>query len=219
VESRRGVVRLGGVDITGRAPDARGNLGLGRSFQDARLFPGLTVAESVQLAVRDGVRAGVVSSLFAAPWARAADARSREEADRILATMSLTDWSEALTSELSTGLRRMTDLAMQIAARPSVLLLDEPTAGVAQREAEAFGPMLRRIRDELGCSILLVEHDMPLLMGLCDRIYAMDRGSILAEGTPDQIRHDPLVVSSYLGSDVAAIERSGERSAAVEVQS
>jgi ABC-type branched-subunit amino acid transport system ATPase component len=133
--------------------------------------------------------------------------------------MSLTDWSEALTSELSTGLRRMTDLAMQIAARPSVLLLDEPTAGVAQREAEAFGPMLRRIRDELGCSILLVEHDMPLLMGLCDRIYAMDRGSILAEGTPDQIRHDPLVVSSYLGSDVAAIERSGERSAAVEVQS
>jgi ABC-type branched-subunit amino acid transport system ATPase component/ABC-type branched-subunit amino acid transport system permease subunit len=219
VESRRGVVRLGGVDITGRAPDARGTLGLGRSFQDARLFPGLTVAESVQLAVRDGVRAGVVSSLFAAPWARAADARSREEADRILATMSLTDWSEALTSELSTGLRRMTDLAMQIAARPSVLLLDEPTAGVAQREAEAFGPMLRRIRDELGCSILLVEHDMPLLMGLCDRIYAMDRGSILAEGTPDQIRHDPLVVSSYLGSDVAAIERSGERSAAVEVQS
>jgi ABC-type branched-subunit amino acid transport system ATPase component/ABC-type branched-subunit amino acid transport system permease subunit len=219
IETRRGVVRLGGVDITNRAPNVRGALGLGRSFQDARLFPGLTVTESVQLAVRDGAQSGVVSSLVAAPWARAADARSREEAERILALMSLTDWSEALTSELSTGLRRMTDLAMQIAARPSVLLLDEPTAGVAQREAEAFGPMLRRIRDELQCSILLVEHDMPLLMGLCDRIYALDRGSILAEGTPEEIRHNPLVVASYLGTDVTAIERSGAQSSTVEVPS
>jgi ABC-type branched-subunit amino acid transport system ATPase component len=219
VETRRGVIRLGGVDITGRAPEARSALGLGRSFQDARLFPGLTVAESVQLAVREGVQAGVVSSLVSAPWARAADARSLAEADRILEMMSLTNWRDALTSELSTGLRRITDLAMQIAARPAVLLLDEPTAGVAQREAEAFAPMLRRIRDELQCSILLVEHDMPLLMTLCDRIYAMDRGRILAEGTPEEIRHDPLVVASYLGTDIAAIDRSGATPSAIEVPS
>jgi ABC-type transporter Mla maintaining outer membrane lipid asymmetry ATPase subunit MlaF len=89
------------------------------------------------------------------------------------------------------------------------LLLDEPTAGVAQREAEAFGPLVAGIRDELDCAILIVEHDMPLLMGLCDRMYALEAGSVIAEGTPEEIRHDPRVVASYLGTDEAAISRSG----------
>ena len=125
--------------------------------------------------------------------------------------MGLSDWSDTMTADLSTGLRRMTDLAMQIAARPKVLLLDEPTAGVAQREGEALGPVLRRIREELDCSILIVEHDMPLLMGLCDRIYAMESGTVVAEGTPEEIRNDPVVIASYLGTDAVAIERSGKR--------
>jgi ABC-type branched-subunit amino acid transport system ATPase component len=89
------------------------------------------------------------------------------------------------------------------------LLLDEPTAGVAQREAEAFGPLVADIRDELDCAILIVEHDMPLLMGLCDRMYALETGAVIAEGTPEEIRHDPRVVASYLGTEEAAISRSG----------
>ena len=89
------------------------------------------------------------------------------------------------------------------------MLLDEPTGGVAQREAEAFGPLVRRIRDELECSILVVEHDMPLLMGLCDRVYAMDSGRVIAEGTPEEIRNDPQVIATYLGTDDVAISRSG----------
>jgi ABC-type branched-subunit amino acid transport system ATPase component len=93
-----------------------------------------------------------------------------------------------------------------------LLLLDEPTAGVAQREAEAFGPLLREIRDELDCAILIVEHDMPLLMGLCDRVYALEAGTVIAEGTPDEIRHDPKVVTSYLGTTEVAISRSGATS-------
>jgi ABC-type branched-subunit amino acid transport system ATPase component len=152
--------------------------------------------------------------MIAAPWARNADRDSRWKADRLIEMMGLDDWADALTSELSTGLRRMTDLTMQIAARPRVLLLDEPTAGVAQREAEAFGPMLRRIRDQLDCSILIVEHDMPLLMGLCDRVYAMESGRVIATGTPEEIRNDPAVIASYLGTNSAAIERSGTQSAA-----
>jgi ABC-type multidrug transport system ATPase subunit len=108
-----------------------------------------------------------------------------------------------LTDELSTGTRRICDLAAQVAAGPKVLLLDEPTGGVAQREAEAFGPLLRSIRDELGLSVLIVEHDMPLLMGLCDWIYAMDQGRVIAEGTPEQVRADPAVIVSYLGTDEA----------------
>jgi ABC-type branched-subunit amino acid transport system ATPase component len=88
-------------------------------------------------------------------------------------------------------------------------VLDEPTAGVAQRETESFGPLLRRIRDELECSILVVEHDMPMLMGLCDRVYAMEAGRVIAEGTPQEVRDDPAVIGSYLGTDAVAINRSG----------
>ena len=91
------------------------------------------------------------------------------------------------------------------------MLLDEPTAGVAQREAEAFGPLLRKIRDELDCAVLIVEHDMPLLMGLCDRMYALEAGRVIAEGTPDEIRHNPRVVASYLGTEETAITRSGKK--------
>src|SRR6202035_5189403 len=100
--------------------------------------------------------------------------------------------------QLSTGTRRICDLAAQVAARPRLLLLDEPTAGVAQRDAEAFGPLLRRIRDELDCSILIVEHDMPLLMGLCDRVYAMEAGRVIAHGSPTEIQADHAVIASYL---------------------
>jgi ABC-type glutathione transport system ATPase component len=100
-------------------------------------------------------------------------------------------------------------MAAQVAAQPRLLLLDEPTAGVAQRDTEAFPPLLRRIREELGCAILIVEHDMPMLMGLCDRIYAMESGRVIAEGTPEEVRNDPEVVASYLGTTHAAIARSG----------
>jgi ABC-type branched-subunit amino acid transport system ATPase component len=125
--------------------------------------------------------------------------------------MGLTPWADQLTGDLSTGTRRICDLTVQLAGRPKVLLLDEPTAGVAQRETEVFGPLLRRLRDELDCAIVIVEHDMPLLMGLCDRVYALEQGQVIAEGTPEEIRADPRVVASYLGTDEAAIARSGGR--------
>jgi ABC-type branched-subunit amino acid transport system ATPase component len=116
---------------------------------------------------------------------------------------------DSRAADLSTGTRRICELAAQVAAEPKLILLDEPTAGVAQREAEAFGPLLRRIRDELDCAILIVEHDMPLLMGLCDRMYALEAGRVIAEGAPDELRNDPRVVASYLGTSDTAITRSG----------
>jgi ABC-type branched-subunit amino acid transport system ATPase component len=200
LKARTGTIRINGHDASELAPELRSGFGLGRSFQDAQLFPGLTVAEAVQVALARSRRVGFVASMLSAPWARSADARTRREADELLASMGLTGWADTLTSDLSTGLRRLTDLAMQIAARPKVLLLDEPTAGVAQRETEEFGPLLRRIRDQIDCSILIVEHDMPLLMGLCDRIYAMEAGQVIAEGTPEEIRSNPIVIASYLGT-------------------
>jgi len=207
-----GSVRLFGWEVADLPPEFRTAFGLARTFQDARLFGGLTVVETVQVAMTYRRRVGMLSAMVAAPWARATEATSRRDAQEVVERFGLTPWADALTSELSTGTRRICDLATQVAAEPKVLVLDEPTAGVAQREAEAFGPLLRRIREELDCSVLIVEHDMPLLMGLCDRVYAMEAGKVIAEGTPQEIRQDPRVIASYLGSKDAAVQRSGRTS-------
>jgi ABC-type branched-subunit amino acid transport system ATPase component/ABC-type branched-subunit amino acid transport system permease subunit len=208
LQPSRGVVTLGAYDLSGMPPDLRAAFGLARSFQDAHLFPGLTVREVVQVAMASRTRSSMLASSVSAPWVRELERVSRRAADEIIDRLGLTPWADALTAELSTGTRRICDLAAQVAAQPSVLLLDEPTAGVAQREAEAFGPLLRRVRNELDCSVLIVEHDMPLLMGLCDRVYAMVEGQVIAEGTPEAIRNDPAVIASYLGTENAAIDRS-----------
>ena len=207
----RGSVRVRGLEVADLPADFRTPYGLARTFQDARLFSGLTVTETVQVAMSYRHKVGMFSGLTASPWARATESVSRIRAQAIVERFGLSPWADTLTAELSTGTRRICDLAAQVAARPQVLLLDEPTAGVAQREAEAFGPLLRRIRGELDCSVLIVEHDMPLLMGLCDRVYAMESGRIIADGTPEEIRADPAVIASYLGSDSVAIQRSGTR--------
>jgi ABC-type branched-subunit amino acid transport system ATPase component len=206
-----GSVIVLGEDVSGLRPELRHGFGLSRSFQDAHLFPGLTVLEAVQVVLERRRKVGVVSSMLAAPWVRAADRDTRGEASRILSTMGLTRYATVLMAQLSTGTRRIADLAMQVAARPKVLLLDEPTAGVAQRDAEAFGPLLRNIRQELDCAILIVEHDMPLLMDLCDRIYALEAGHVLAQGTPPEVRANRAVIASYLGADSIAVQRTGQR--------
>jgi ABC-type branched-subunit amino acid transport system ATPase component/ABC-type branched-subunit amino acid transport system permease subunit len=211
ITPQQGSVRVFGQEVVDLAPDFRAAYGVARSFQDATLFAGLTVTETVQLALSRRSKVGFLSAMVAAPWARASERRTRREALDVVARFGLSPWAESRTAELSTGTRRICDLAAQVASRPKLLLLDEPTAGVAQREAEAFGPLLRQIREELDCAVLIVEHDMPLLMGLCDRVYAMESGQVIAVGTPDEVRNDPRVVASYLGSDGAAIDRSGAR--------
>jgi branched-chain amino acid transport system ATP-binding protein len=111
--------------------------------------------------------------------------------------------------ELSTGMRRVVDLACVIAHRPSVVLLDEPSSGIAQRESEALAPLLLRLRDELGATLILVEHDMPLLTAVADRLVALDAGLIISAGQPSTVLHDPVVISSYLGENAAVVGRSG----------
>jgi ABC-type branched-subunit amino acid transport system ATPase component/ABC-type branched-subunit amino acid transport system permease subunit len=206
-----GSVSLFGAEVVDLPPDIRAAFGLSRSFQDATLFAGLTVVETLEVVIGQRHKVGVVSAMVGAPWVRASERHVRGEATEIASRFGLGPWADARTSELSTGTRRVCELAAQVAARPKVVVLDEPTAGVAQREAEAFGPLLRKIRDELDCAVLIVEHDMPLLMGLCDRMYALEAGRVIAEGTPDEIRHNPRVVSSYLGTEETSIARSGKK--------
>jgi ABC-type branched-subunit amino acid transport system ATPase component/branched-subunit amino acid ABC-type transport system permease component len=210
-----GTVRLFGRPVVDLPADFRASFGAARSFQDASLFQGLTVTETLQVALNSKYRVSSGASLVRAPWARDAEEQSRYEAVRILDRFGLSPWADTLTSDLSTGTRRICDLAAQVAVRPRLLLLDEPTGGVSQHDAEAFSPLLRRIRDELDCSILIVEHDMPLLMSLCDRVYAMETGRVIAEGTPGEVREHPEVIASYLGSNEVAIKRSGGAHAAL----
>ena len=208
-----GVIEVAGQEVTFLPPEYRPHLSLARSFQDAHLYPGLTVLETVLVSLDRADRSGAAGAVVGAPWVRLSERRKRAAAAAVLARVGLSDRSDALTSELSTGMRRLCDLATVIATNPKLVLLDEPTAGIAQREVEQFAPLLRSLRDEIGCSILIVEHDMPLLMSLCDRIYALESGAVIAEGTPEEVRADPRVIASYLGTDTAAIERSGARAA------
>src|SRR6185503_8822432 len=131
-----------------------------------------------------------------------ADAERRLEgkADELIEFMGLAAFRDKFVSELSTGSRRIVDLACQIGMEPRVILFDEPSSGIAQREAEALGPVLLRIREETGASLLVIEHDMPLITGIADRIVALDLGSVVVDGDADTVLNHPQVVASYLGS-------------------
>jgi ABC-type branched-subunit amino acid transport system ATPase component/predicted MFS family arabinose efflux permease len=200
----------GGRDLTRLNAAARARLGLGRSFQDGRLFPALTVAETIAVALdrRVEVRDPIAAALHL-PAVAESEAHVRERVEQLLELLGITDFRDKLTRELSTGSRRVVDLACVLAHEPSVLLLDEPSSGIAQREAEALGPLLLRIRDETGASLLVIEHDVPLLLSIADRIVALDLGEVVTEGPPNDVVNDPRVVASYLGTTRATIARSG----------
>jgi ABC-type branched-subunit amino acid transport system ATPase component len=187
-------------------PEARADLGLIRSFQDAALFPTLTVLDTARLAFE---RVAPTSFFSAAIGLRGAERDKDRMARALVGTMGLDRYRHTPIQELSTGTRRITELACLLALQPKLLLLDEPSSGVAQRETEALGRLLRELHRELGLTMLIIEHDIPLIMGLSDRVVAMDAGKVISLGTPDEVRADPLVVASYLGGSIDAIHRSG----------
>lgn len=207
----KGTVRVLGSDVSHSSATRRARIGLGRSFQTATLFPELTVLETVQVALEARGRSGIVSTALCFPPAIQRARRHRAAAAEIVDFLGLGRFADAYVGELSTGTRRIVELAGLFALEPEVLCLDEPTAGVAQRETEAFGPLILEVRRELGASMLVVEHDMPLIMSISDRVYCLEAGRVIAEGAPSSVRADPAVIASYLGTDERAIARSGER--------
>ncbi|MFL6206267.1 MAG: ATP-binding cassette domain-containing protein [Acidimicrobiales bacterium] len=205
-----GRVRFRGEDITELAPHQRAERGLGRSFQEARLFPALTTAECLAVArERHLLSTGMLAAALGQPVARDSEEDVAEKVDLLIDLMGLRAFEEKLTGELSTGTRRIVELAGLLASDPAVIVLDEPSGGVAQKESEALGPLLKRVQAATGASILVIEHDMPLLSGLCDRMIALELGRVIAEGTPAEVLDHPRVIESYLGTDVTAIQRSG----------
>jgi ABC-type branched-subunit amino acid transport system ATPase component/ABC-type branched-subunit amino acid transport system permease subunit len=205
-----GQILLGGMNIGTWPAHMRATAGLGRTFQEARLFPSLTVQETIAVAFerhlfsRDLIAAGL-----RLPASLDSEYDVSLKVDELVTLMGLGAFAEKLVGELSTGTRRIVELACVLAQDPAVLLLDEPSGGVAQRETEAMGPLLQRVQIHSGCSILVVEHDMPLLTAICDRMIALELGEVIAEGTPAEVLDHPLVVESYLGTKESAIQRSG----------
>lgn len=186
----------------------RARRGLVRSFQDPALFPTMTVLESVQLA-QEG---RMPTTLFAATvGSQELERPKREQARELVVAMGLEAYMHKQIQELSTGTRRITELCCLLALQPRLLLLDEPSSGIAQRESEALAGLLRRIKDHLAATLVVIEHDIPLVMGISDRVAAMESGRIITVGSPAEVRADPRVIEAYLGADAAAIERSGER--------
>jgi ABC-type branched-subunit amino acid transport system ATPase component len=203
-----GRVEVGGVDVSDAGPHRRSRHGLGRTFQAATLFPELTVRETVMVALEARERSSLLANALALPPAGRAERRKWAEATEIVDFLGLGAYADRVTAQLSTGTRRIVELAGLIALDARVLCLDEPTAGVAQRETEAFGPLILAIREELDASVLIIEHDMPLIMVMSDRVYCLEAGRVIAEGAPEQVRSDPQVIASYLGTDDRAINRS-----------
>ncbi len=209
VRCTRGAVALDGLDLVDHFPEDRARLGLVRSFQDCRLFPELTVTEVLLVSEDARRRAGVLATTFHLPWARRAERAKRAAVAEVVDAFGLARFRNHRVAELSTGTRRVVDLASIVLAEPRVLLLDEPTAGIAQREAEAFAPLLQRIHTVTGATIVLVEHDVPLVFSLCTRIVVMEAGKVVSAGTPDVVRADPAAVAAYLGASPEALARSG----------
>ena len=207
-----GRIELDGNDVTGLEPYARARMGLARSFQTARLFPTMTAREAIVVALERQLAAE--NPLTAAAWlpsVRTAERRAARRADQLIELLGLGRWADAFVSELSTATRRIVDIACVMAFEPRVLLLDEPSSGLAQAETEELGPLLERLVRETGCGLAIIEHDIPLVTSVSDRMIAMDLGRVLVEGPPEEVVAHPGVVRAYLGTDEDVIARSGAR--------
>src|SRR5258708_4078956 len=207
-----GSIVFDGHDVTALSPHERAQRKLIRRFQDARLFGALTVFEALLVALdqRMEVRNAALATLRL-PAARRAERRTRQQADRLIELLGLEASRDKFIRELSTGQRRIVDLAFVLAAEPKVLLLDDPSSGVAQAEGQGFGPLLMRVRRETGCSILLIEHDIRLITAVADELVALIQGSVARRGPAADVLGDERVVAAFLGGSQLIATGGGPR--------
>jgi branched-chain amino acid transport system ATP-binding protein len=195
-----GRIEFDGRNITAERPDKITALGVARTFQNIRLFATMSAVENVMVGQHARMKAGLVGSIFRMPWVRKEERTVRAKAREMLDYVGLREDSfEQLAINLSYGDQRRVEIARALASEPQLLLLDEPTAGMNPNESARLTKFMEKLRDERGLTILLIEHDMKVVMGVSEQITVLDHGEKISEGTPDEVRADKRVVEAYLG--------------------
>ena len=198
-EPQRGTIHFKDRDITRARSHEIIRLGIARTFQNVELCRSMTTLENLLVGQHAVMRGGAIRDGFRLPGVAADEARATARADEMLELLGLAEHRDRVVSMLPFRLQKLVELGRALVSKPALLLLDEPTAGADPRESQGLADLIRRLRDRFELSVLVVEHDMSFVMGLCDQLYVLDFGRRIAAGAPAQVRHDPAVITAYLG--------------------
>jgi branched-chain amino acid transport system ATP-binding protein len=199
VKPSAGTISFGGHELTGIKPHRLAGLGIARTLQGVGLFRGLSVIENVMIGATHAARAGFWSGLFGLPWSDRDERRLREQATQALSRVGAAGLADSMPDTLAYGLRKRVALARALVGQPRLLLLDEPASGLSEQELPELGDLIREFAEE--ASVVVIEHRMDLMMSVCDTIFVLDFGKLIAAGSPDQVQADPAVTAAYLGAE------------------